>query len=193
MKVFRGENRLSIDDCAQLTRELQNSSINDRMLYNFYFTHDCKCDAMSDFLFENNLTMKDGYGFTTGCTVDSDSDLRLRSMLTNERDKVQLCTRWHQGVPNLNKGGLIPNIESRMKSADDTSDIRDCDKITERDFNRFVPLVGCLANEVQNPRHIVEPWVRGGASTRNEVRSNEYLEKCGFENNGKNWVRKQAD
>ena len=192
MKVYNYENRLSVDNCAQLTRELQNSSVNDRMLYNNYFTNDCKCEILNDYLFENNLVVKDGYGFTTGCTVDLDSELRVNSLLTHDKEKIQLCSRWHTGVPNLQNGGLIPNVESRLRNGDDTSDIRSCDKIVEREYDRFVPLVGCLAGTIQNPKYVVEPWTRGGAQTRNDVRSIEYLEKCGFENNGKNWVRKEA-
>jgi hypothetical protein len=191
MRVFNYENRLTIDDCAVLQRDIQNQSMTDYQLYNSYYTNDCKCKAMDEFLFENNMVIKDGYGFLNQCTVDADSDLRLNGVQTNEREKVQLCSRWHQGVPNLNKGGLIPNIDSRLKNADDTSDIRNCDRVTEHDFNRFIPLVGCLAPTIQNPKYIIEPWVRGGAQTRNEVRSNEYLNKCGFVSNGKNWVRKQ--
>lgn len=191
-RVYNHENRLTIDDCAQLGKELQNSSVNNYQLYNHYYTNDCKCDVLDDFLFDNNMVVKDGYGFTSGCVVDVDSELRLNGQVTHDREKIALCSRWHQGVPNLNKGGLVPNIETRLKNSDDTSDIRDCDRIVERDYNRFVPLVGCLAQGVQNPRHIIEPWTRGGASTRFDVRENEYLEKCGFVNNGKNWVRKVA-
>jgi len=193
MRAFNYENRLTVDNCAQLERELQNSSVSDRQLYNFYYTNDCKCQALDDFLFDNNMVIKDGYGFLNHCTVDTDSDLRLRGIWTNEKEKLQLCSRWHQGVPNLNKGGLVPNIESRLKNADDTSDIRNCDRVTEHDFNRFVPLVGCLAPTIQNPKYIIEPWTRGGAHTRNEIRSNEYLNKCGFISDGKNWVRKEPD
>jgi hypothetical protein len=192
MKFYRSENRLTIDNCAQLTKELQNKSVEDRHLMNFYYTNDCKCEVLDDFLFDNNMVVKDGYGFTNGCSVDVDSELRMGAALTHDREKIQLCSRWDVGGPNINKGGLIPNIESRLKNAEDTSYIRDCDKITEHDYNRWTPLVGCLAPTIQNPDYIVEPWVRGGAHTRNDVRTNTYLEKCGFENNGKNWVRKET-
>lgn len=189
MRSYHQENRLTNDNCAQLTRELQNSSVNDRQLYNYFYTHDCKCEVFDDFLFDNNMVVKDGYGFTTGCTVDTDSDLRLKGVWTNEREKNQLNARWNQGVPNVGKGGLIPNIESRIRNGDDTSDIRNCDKIVEHDFDRFTPLVGCMAKSVQNPDNIVEPWTRGGQHTRNEVRSNEYLQRCGFNKDGKLWTR----
>lgn len=192
MKVFNHENRLTVDTCAQLQREMQNGSVTDYELYNYYYTNDCRCPVLDEFAFENNMVVKDGYGFLNQCTVDNDSELRLNSKITHDRDRIQLCTRWHQGVPNLNRGGLIPNIDSRLKNSDDTSDIRDCDRLAERDFDRFTPLVGCLAPTIQNPKHIIEPWVRGGQHTRNEVRTNEYLEKCGFENNGKNWIRRET-
>lgn len=191
MRVYNHENRLTTDKCAYLNHELQNKSIHDHTFENFYFTKDCKCDVLDDFLIDNNMVIKDGYGFSTGCVIDNDSDLRLKAIWTNEREKVQLCTRWNQGVPNINKGGFIPNIESLMKNGDDTSDIRNCDRITEKNFDRFVPLVGCLASTVQNANNIVEPWVRGGIHTRNDVRSSEYLQKCGFERKETNWVKKQ--
>jgi hypothetical protein len=177
MKVYNHENRLAGDQCALLTRELQNSSIYDRQIYNFYYGHDCKCPVLDDFLYENNMVIKDGYGVTTGCTIDTDSELRINGMCTNEREKAQLCTRWHQGVPNLNKGGLAPNTEMKIINGDNTSDIKNCDRITEKNFNRFIPLVGCIANTIQNPKHIVEPWTRGGSHTRNFINETKCLKK----------------
>jgi hypothetical protein len=194
MKVYRSENRLTIDNCAQFTKELQNKSVEDRQLANFYYTNDCKCEVLDDFLFDNNMVVKDGYGFTNGCSVDADSELRINgSGLTHDKEKIQLCARVNTGGPNINKGGLIPNIDSRLKNAEDTSRWRSCDKISEHDFDRWVPFVGCLAPTIQNPDYIIPPFVRGGVPTRWDVRSTEYLNKCGFENNGKNWVRKQAN
>lgn len=190
MKFYNQENRLTNDNCAQISRELQNTSINDRQLYNFYFTNDCKCEILDDLLFDNNFVVRDGYGFTTGCTVDTDSELRLNGVQTNDKEKIQLCSRWHQGVPNLNLGGLIPNIDSRMKNGDDTSDIRSCNKIQEKSFDRFQPFVGCLANTIQNPKHIIESgWVRGGADTRHDVLENKSLEKCGFKKTKNGWIK----
>lgn len=190
MRVYNHENRLTVDDCAQISRESQNQSINLYNIENTYYSKDCKCPANSDFVLDNNMTIKDGFGFSSGCAIDTDSDLRLGGKLTNERTKSQLSTRWYQGNPNLNKGGLLPNIDTIMKNGDDTTDIRSCDRIAERDYNRFTPLVGCLAGTIQNPDFIIDPWTRGGDHTRNDVRSSEYLEKCGFENNGYTWVRK---
>jgi hypothetical protein len=178
MKEFRNEGRLTLDNCALVNKEIQNIGVNNYNLYNSYFTKDCGCDIFTNYLFDNNLVIKDGYGFASGCSIDKDTELRLGQKITHDKERQNLCARSFQGVPNLNKGGIIPNIDSRLKNADDTSDIRSCDKITEKDFNRYQPLVGCLASEIQNPKHIVEPWVRGGNATRWDTKINHYLNTC---------------
>lgn len=186
------ENRLNDDQCSLANRALANKSVNDRQLYNFYYTNDCKCDAFDDTLFDNYYTIRDGYGYTNGCVVDVDSELRVNKMVTHDKGRIQLCSRSFGGGPNLNKGGLIPNIESRLRDADDTSDIRACDIVTEKSFipHTWYHLKPCVAS-VQDPKHIVEPWTRGGEVTRDYVRNNEYLESCNFVNiDGKNWVRR---
>lgn len=195
MRPFDEENQLSQDDCALLTRSFANKSISDYTFFNNYFTASCKPgdnEKMSEFMIKNpNLRFRDGYGVSTSCVIDNDSELRNKGKLTNDRERTSLCTRWYTAAPDLGRGGLIPNIESRLKYGGDTSELRECDKITERDFNRFIPLPPCMAENVQNPENIVEKWTRGGEITRDYVRSNQYLEKCGFYTDGKLWRRTQ--
>jgi hypothetical protein len=193
MRNFDQFARLVDDECALVTREYQNRSMGDYMLYNSYVTSQCKKDKkeFDTFVTQNpNLRFKDGFGFLNGCVVDTDSELRNGAKFTNEKEKSQLCTRWDQAVPSYNKGGLIVNVDSRMKFAEDTSAIRDCDRLTEKDFNRFIPLTPCLAQTVQNTDHIIPKFTWGGSATRNYVQDNQYLEQCGFMNNGQTWVRK---
>lgn len=189
MRLFDEENRLTTDKCAVLTKELQNRSVNDYYLYNMYPTSTCEdTSSMDDFVANNpNLRYKEGYGFLNSCTVDEDTKLRNNAQMTNFRGKEQLCTRWEQAAPDLGRGGLIPNVESRLKMSEDTSDIKICDILQEKDFNRFIPMVGCLQQSIQNPQHIIMPFDRGGAFTRDYVRSDEYLQQCGFVNDGRTW------
>lgn len=196
MRAFELENRMGQDQCNLVSKEFSNKSINDYNLYNMYFTSDCKADneKMNEFMFENpNLRFRDGYGFTNSCVVDMDSALRNDKMMTNDRTKTQLCVRWNKAVPDLGKGGLIPNIDSALKNGEDTSALRSCDKVSEKDYERFTPLPGCLANTIQNPRHIILPFTRGGDITRNYVFSNSYLEKCGFAYNGQYYEKIKSD
>lgn len=187
---FNEANRLTEDRCAILTKELQNRSINDYYLYNMFPTACCDDSELREFTIENpNLRYRDGMGNVNACTVDEDSDLRNNSKLTNFREKEQLCTRWYQANPNIGKGGLIPNVESKLMNAEDTSAIRDCDIIAERNFDRFTPMIGCLATSIQDPSNIILPFERGGKFTRDFVRDDEYLKQCGFVNNGTTWHR----
>lgn len=196
MRPFDEANRLGEDQCAFVTKDLGNRSMIDYSLYNNFFTSSCKegdQNKMTEFMVNNpNLHFRDGYGFASSCVVDNDSALRNKSKITHDRERISLCSRWYTAVPSLGKGGLIPNIESRLKYGGDTSDLRDCDRVTEKDFNRFTPLPGCMAENIQNPDHIVEKWTRGGEFTRDYVRSDKYLQKCGFANDGKMWRRVEA-
>lgn len=191
MKYFDSGNRLTEDRCAILTKELQNKSISDYTFYNMYSTSSCDTDDIMNFTINNvNLRYKDGFGNVNACTVDDDSEIRNNAKLTNMREKEQLCTRWYQAGPNIGKGGLIPNLESRLILAEDTSDMKECDKLAERDFDRFIPMIGCLKDNIQKPENIILPFERGGKITRDFVRNDEYLEQCGFVNDGKTWRRK---
>lgn len=187
---FDESNRLSYDKCAVATEALQNKSVLDYVTWNMYSTSTCKEEDIRDFTLKNvNLRYKDGFGNVSGCTVDTDSELRNNARLTNVREKEQLCTRWDQGVPNYGKGGLIPNIESRLKFAEDTHDLK-CDIVAEKNFDRFIPLLCDLKTNIQNPDHLILPFERGGKITRDYVQNDSYLEKCGFFNDGRTWRRK---
>jgi hypothetical protein len=176
--------RLADDDCALITKELQNQSIGDYNLYNSYMTANCETDKthLDTFVAQNpNLRYKDGFGFLNGCVVDADSKLRNGALFTNDREKSQLCTRWHKAVPALSKGGLTVNVDSRLKFAEDTSAIRECDRLSERNFNRFVPMTPCLASSIQDPENIVPQWQWGGESTRQSfIQENQHMNQCGF-------------
>ena len=194
MRYTNLSNRLNDDKCAVQSKSIYNDSIAENRLFNFYYNKDCECPVLDDIAFDNNFTVREGFGYASSCTIDTDSELRLNSSMTHDRVRQQLCTRTYQGVPNVNKGGLIPNLESRLKSSDDTSDIRNVDKVMEKNFTplRFMPMIPCLEKNVQNPEHIIPKWQWGGSQTRSDMVSNQYLSRCGFEYMNKNWVRRQS-
>lgn len=198
MRYTNLSNRLNDDSCALKNRSLYNDSVVDNRLYNFYFNNTCDCPVLDDIAMENNFTVREGYGYASGCTVDRDSELRIGAAVTHDKGRQQLCARTFHGIANISKGGLIPNVESRLKNADDTSDIRNIDKVMEKQFDVFIPLIPCLKGNVQNSQHIVQEdnnkdWIRGGRDTRQDQVSNDFLSKCGFEYRNKNWVRREPD
>lgn len=181
MRVFELENRLRSDECANLTKELQNRSINEYALFNMYPTAECdttKNMMLTQFMVDNpNLTYRDGYGNANSCTVDQDSDIRNDpKQLTNFREKNQLCTRWYQAVPDYGHAGLIPNIESSLKYGADTSYIKSCDKVTEKSFDVFIPFNTC---GLINP-DVIPPF-QMEMSTRDFVRDDDYAKRCGLQ------------
>jgi hypothetical protein len=183
-KPFNTFSRMADDVCEITARDEQNKTVAERNLYNFYRTHDCKCPLFDQILFENNMVAKDGYGVTAGCTIDNDSKLRLDGQLTQDKGPIQLCTRWYHGNPDLSKGGVCEGglyqcigTELDVKFGSETrnnSTGECCRPLSEKDYDRFVPLTGCLAGGVQNVDNIVEPWTRGGSHTRNDQRSSAY-------------------
>jgi hypothetical protein len=192
-KIFENEHRVRADDCAVNAKDYQNASISDYTLWNNYMM---KCNKDGDKKLEefstshNNLHFKNGYGFTTACEVDNDTEVRLNGKLTNERAKTQFFIRPFVAVPDLSRGLVAPNLETRLKEGDDTTQLRECFRLTETDFNRFTPLLPCLKDNIQNPSHIISPWVWGGDDSRQLMRNSKVLNKCGFQNNGKYWERK---
>jgi hypothetical protein len=170
--------RLSQDACARRARDWQNTTIADYALFNAHRLHDCSCPAFDDLLFANRMNhAKDGVGYASACTIDTDSDIRqgrAGGSMTHGRDKRQLHTRWYQGLANLDRGGLVARVEAQLLDGADTSALRSCDRIVERDFDRYVPLVAGCGGATLSSANAVEPpelTVRGGMSTRTEMRA----------------------
>jgi hypothetical protein len=180
MRVFEQENRMTSDECAFQSKESQNKFISEYVLFNVHNTStDCqnKKEKLTEFMINNpNLNMRDGFGNANSCTVDQDSSIRNDpTKITNFKDRNQLCTRWHQGVPNYTHAGLVPNVESSLKFGNDTSYIRNCDRVTEKGFDVFVPFNTC---GLLNP-DVIPPF-ESGVSTRDFVRNDDYAKRCGL-------------
>jgi hypothetical protein len=193
MKPFENSHRLGGDDCAQTAKDYQNTSINDYYLWN---TYESKCDdsaekKMEEFVTKNhNLWYRNGYGVANSCHIEDDSKARLDAKVTHEKAKIQLFTRFYQANPDLSRGTSAPSLESRLVQGDDTTQIRQCNRLVERDYERFVPLLPCLKDNVQNEKHIVFPDNQAGANSRVLMRDAETLKKCGYvQTNGNNWTR----
>lgn len=185
---FDENNRLSQDTCAQKSRELENISM---MEYKVFDPRSSVARSTRDCFVDNhrNLRYKDGYGHVDACNIDVDSMLRNNARMTSMRQRDQLLTRWYTGLPNFDRGGLNPDVDSRMKMAgEDTSTDAPCPRtLSEVEFDRLTPMLDCVKDAVQDPNNIIFPTPRGGEITRNQVREPKYLESCGFRFNGQVW------
>lgn len=152
-KKYNWENKLTSDRCALATKQNDNDYVYDYNTLNLFNDTSCsKVKCARESAYENpNLHFQDGYG-TSPCVIDEDSHLKLdQDNLTHGRERQPLFTRVFSAVPNYGRGGLVPNTETYLKNGIDTSSVRLCDRITERDFDRFTPLPGCGADQMRVP------------------------------------------
>jgi len=182
--IFLDSRRVCSDECAKESKDIQNEQIENYELYQ-YLPVDCdgKHARFPEFSYDHtNLVGRIGYGYTEGCVVDNDSELRNDpARLTRDRCRLQLFTRIFTGCPNLRPGVGDPNTELDIlagSSSDDLSAFASCKReITELQTYYPTPMLECI-KEVQDPKHIVEPWVRGGDNTRDFIRRQEFLKQC---------------
>jgi hypothetical protein len=193
-RIFDLEHRPHSDACAIEARDAQNKSLNEYRLFNPYSTSSTKCDdaesKIKEFTTVNHTTYKDGYGNANACRIDADTTMRLGAQITNERYKVPLNTRLFTAVPNLSRGGLAPEVESRLTQGQDTQVKKSCDNLGGIQIDRFVPLLPCLKDTIQNPETIVPKWTWGGEPTRDSMRQRQFLEANGYQFDGKVWAKK---
>ena len=171
--TFDQHSSLGSDQCTVISKDTENQRINEYQLNGFAFGGaGSVCPSrqtLKDMELEHvNLRLKFGYGYADNCTVDNDSKVRIDpNSMTHDGHKQQLFTRLYQAVPNLGRGVSRPDIESRLLHShiDETRHCTD-----GAPWDRFVPLVACLKNDVQNDQHIIPTWVHGGEATRDYVR-----------------------
>ena len=117
-----------------------------------------------------NLRIKDGYGIRAD-GLDRDRELKDGAW-TNSKRRVALAHRFFTAAPSLSKARGDSDAELRLQTGgEDTSLLLASKKnVTEMNFDRFVP-------GVHEARDMNTPFVWGGASSRDIVRSRQLA--CG--------------
>ena len=122
---------------------------------------------------------RDGFG----SNVDTESSL-LKSVLTNDKMPQQLATRPYN-VPYMGAGEthiVQPEVYSRLVSGAETRVKKATDALSGVSIDRFIPMVPCLAKNIQNTDHIIpEYWIRGGESSRAYIQNVDYFKMCGIQ------------
>tara|TARA_X000000950_G_C13568805_1_gene518674 strand:- start:173 stop:643 length:471 start_codon:yes stop_codon:yes gene_type:complete len=113
---------------------------------------------------------KDGLGCVGpyGQFVDKDSFLKYNSLQTQNGSKITLPHVGFLTVPYMGAGQAGLNCAPRL---DSESSFAPKSTLMSGKRDRFIPLVGCIANEIQKPEHIVpetvqSDWIRGGYPSR---------------------------
>jgi len=183
--MFLDENTLRNDKCTIEQRDRYNVGIKDYTMKNYAYNWPVKCNTpdqrMASFAYDHpNLHPRIGVGLSDDCLIDQYSALRNDpDQMTKDRCRIQLYERVFQGVPNLRPGRVDPAEEMPILQGVDNSvyegSILPCKKtLMEYSLKEFDRLLPCV-KEVQNPEHVVEPWIRGGIPTKDYERRQEFL------------------
>jgi hypothetical protein len=145
-RYFDQGNRLRQDCCAVEARHLENVSVNEHLLANYYAPVCSDQKKSVEQFMTNNPNLRINDFAVDGCIIDKESSFN-RSCLVKPRHRNQLITREFLAVPNLSRGMCAPGLEAQLWQGDNTSITdRVCDKYGSRDFARLVtPQLRCYS------------------------------------------------
>jgi len=104
-------------------------------------------------------------------------------VVTSTKSKSTAQTRTFIGVPFIGAGQSTlssPDTKSRLMMGEMTCQKKTCSGLSGVTIDRFTPLVPHIAANVQDPRHLIPTWPRGGQMTNVVVRNIDYMRTCGY-------------
>ncbi len=175
--IINQDTRLSYDPCYVSGVETTNSRLSQYALDNRQINDASLNHTEIRGLYRNNHDGK-------GTFVNDETKLR-HGQRCSEKGRVAktLDTILFAGPPFMGNGSSTlknPDIKSTLMTGEQTHVKKSTAPTCGVTIDRFTPLIGCIAENVQNTEHIIpEHWVRGGMSTRTVVRNSQYLQSLG--------------
>lgn len=122
---------------------------------------------------------------TSGRNINMSTQIRNGANSSNNLPpRKELDTRLFPGTPLVARGQSVlknTDLSSRLIYSEDTRTKKSNNVAAAYSADNFIPMVPCLAENVQNTEHIIPTyWVRGGMSTRTVIRNIDYLKSCGL-------------
>ena len=71
----------------------------------------------------------------------------------------------------MSRGVASSDVESQLVQGEDTYRIKMCQRLSEKGFDRFMPMLPCLQENVQKVDNIVLPFNPAGENSREFMRS----------------------
>jgi hypothetical protein len=177
---FNHSTRRNMEGCALSNKEIQDKKFSSYRTANFNDNDRNGYMKSLDYVGISASKNKDGYAKM----IDMESKLK-QSSITNYKDKQQLQSREFKGSPYMGAGQthiVNPVLYSKLVSGNDTRVKKAADTLAGVSIDRFIPLVPCLQDNIQNPEHIIpQYWVRGGESSRAHIQNIDYYKLCGIE------------
>ena len=104
---FDSDTSIGMDTCAINQRNMDNDSIIDYNLFNYFQPNESCQDHLKKVVATStsypNLTTKIGYGIAS-CFIDEDTKARFDTQVTHGPERQQLHVRPFGAVPNLSRG-----------------------------------------------------------------------------------------
>jgi hypothetical protein len=173
------------DECTIDTYERESAAPGEYVLSSFRPCGDCGATKAREIAEQHpQMQVSDGVGWISsgGCKVDDDSNARFGCKITNPRLVHQLFERPYLTVPYMGNGCYRPNKESRLIFSEQTGEKRSCNVLAGVTIdNYYTPMIGELKKNIQNPKNLIEEtygWVRGGVSTRKNLKDIDYKRVC---------------
>lgn len=177
--LYNANIQLNSDSCWMNAKDNNNGQMEK---YNLYFNDNARKNneygSFPSVSYEHvNLHGRTGYGLSDDYLIDIYSSLvNNPGSMTRDRCPIQLSTRIFAGGPKIS--GISRDIDTELDiiSGSDSIELNKdvCNKqIMEKTTYKFTPLLDCI-KEVQNHRHIVPEWTRGGEDTRSYVNKQKY-------------------
>lgn len=117
------------------------------------------------------MSIRDGFGYSgrKGQLIDKDSVLRNGTLLTQNGHKILLPNPGFLTVPYMGQGRNNACTSKVILEEEFGQNSKSCLPPTQR--TSFVPLLECIAGQIQNTEHIIQEdvnkdWVRGGFPSR---------------------------
>ena len=122
--TFDNITRIGDDVCALSERDMQNNNFGTYSTKNYFEKYCGMKQPISFATKQPNVFFKGGFGImgAGGCNVDSDSNLRIGSIQTNPKCRIDLAERPFKTVPFLGRGRPQPVKESRLQLGDYVGD-----------------------------------------------------------------------
>ena len=182
--ILNQNTNIQSDKCYYTSQNLGNDKI-----FNYSFlpsVMNSNNDPRNEYINSTNLVgvLQNSNYDLQGKSVNESTNLRNGSM-GSVAPKKELDTRLFIGAPLMSSGQSVlknTDLSSRLIMGEDTRTSKSANALSCYSADNFIPLVPSIAENIQNPEHIIPTyWVRGGMSSRSVVRNIDYMKSCGFQ------------
>lgn len=179
--MFENLSRVGDDVTSLSERNHMNTNFGNYTTTNFFDKKDCLKSPIHMATTQPSVFVNGGKNTVglNGCAVDSDNTVRIQTMQTNQRCRINLFTRPFVTVPYLGRGIQSVDEETILKQGDLSSSRKTATGHTEESHKNpeEYPLIDSIRHSVTNPNNLVEAsadkdWVRGGVPSREFNREN---------------------